>query len=674
MGVQESGLEQTGPSWIVPPLWHYRRPVIISNSGNQLDNYQVLVKLDSNNFDFNQADNNGWDMRFTKSDGTTLIDYWIESWDSTKPLAYIWVEVPLLKVGNNTIYLYYNNLGASDNSNGTVTFDFFDDKWCQFPGSGCSITEPQWNVLDGAPTVSNGNLVLIDNSGISTIFDQTHPKYLYKAVGFKANFGLGDGHEWGGFIDGAGGPRTIIRDLPPPSFDAHNIFLQNYVNGYNNNQLGGTNWHNAPHIYEVRWREGQSVGDVDHGTSIITSTLSTQVPTIELPATFYSSLGSNTTLLVDWVYVREYRYPEPTVAIGVEQGAVDLKVNQLDSPDPLYAGEEITYSLTVSNTSSIDATGVILTDTLPGELSFVSVVPSQGFCNSMICNLGTIRKFSDASITVKATTMIDGIFTNTAFVNSFSYDLNINNNSSQETTTILPSADLAIDLRGVPEAVKPEDTLTYIITVTNLGPSLAEMVNVVNNLPLGVEYQSSSPDICSGTTTVTCLLTTPMAPSTNTQIRIIGKVKSTTTQYLEFTATVSSGSTHDPVSSNNTSAEEILLDPTKPVVNWISPVQNEATYFTHGGRITLEASAWDNDPIGLVVKFKLWDHLLIPADWVIIGTATISPFQVVFNSNGLVGGEIYQMYVYATDRAGNESRQRILILRQNRIFLPLTRK
>jgi uncharacterized repeat protein (TIGR01451 family) len=668
----EFNTEQVGPSWY-DPLWNYRRPVILSNSGGPLDNYQVLVKLDNTNFDFDKANDKGWDVRFTKSDGISLIDYWIESWNKTSQSAYIWVEIPTLANGDTTIYLYYSNSEASNDSDGSATFNFFDDDWSQFAGAGCIPPECKWYIRNGIPKVYSGELELTNSTGISTI-----NLYQYKAVGYKAKYYLDNfsmhGYEWGGFINGVDGPRTMIRDLYSP-FDFNNLFLQNRVDSDNNNLLDGNAWHNSYHIYEIRWRQGESIGDIDDGTSIIASSDSSEVPTDYLPVTFYSFLNSNDALWVDWVYVREYRSPEPTVAIGMEQGAVDLKVNQLDSPDPLYAGEEITYLLTISNTSSIDSMGVILTDTLPGKFSFVSAIPSQGSCSSVVCNLGTIRAHRDASITVNAETTIDGVFTNTAVVNSLSYDLNISNNSSQETTTVLSSADLAINLRGDPEAVRPESILTYIITVTNQGPSPAEMVNIVNNLPVGVEYQYSSPNICSlNVSTVTCSLATPMAPSTKAQIRIIGKVKSTTTQNLDFTAAVSSGLTYDPIPANNTCQEQTLLDADKPVVNWVSPIQDEDTYITNGGWITLEASARDNDPIGLVVKFKLWDHLLKPADWVIIGTTTSSPFRVEFNSDRLVSGELYQMYVYATDRAGNESRQRILIMRQYKIFLPLTRK
>jgi uncharacterized repeat protein (TIGR01451 family) len=677
----ESSTEQVGPDWY-NAAWHYRKPVIVSNSGSQLNNYQVLVKLDSSNFDFNKTKSDGSDVRFTAPDGITLIDYWIESWDKTSQLAYIWVEVPLLANGNTSTYLYYSNQGASNNSNGSATFNFFEDLWTQFTISGGGCGGTPWYCLNPGATVSSGKLVLNSGAGVST-----RTLYQHKAVGFRANYGLGNGLELGGFSNGAYGKRAVIRDL---TSDVNDLYLQDYGDEVLDNNIiervGNIDWHDYFHVYEVRWWiddqqwvNNKSVGDIDHGLSSAPSMIPSEVPTDTLSVTFNSAEGSTATLLVDWVYVREYRDPEPTVATGVEQGAVDLRVSQIDSPDPLHAGEEITYLLTISNTSGIDAMGVILTDTLPVGASFVSATPTQGSCITTVCNMGTITAHDDASITVKADTTIDGILTNRAVVNSFSYDLNTNNNYSQETTTVLLSADLVIDLQGVPDALMPENILTYIITVTNQGPSFAGMVNVVNNLPQDVVYLSSSPITCSKNgSVVTCPIPTPMAPGTKTEIRISVIVKiGAMTQNMSSSATVSSGNTFDPNLTNNNSTEITLLDATLPDVRWISPVQNEATYFTYGGRITLEARAEDIvfgvDQIGQV-EFKLWDHLLKPADWGWSGVSTSSPYQVEFTSDVLVPGEIYQMYVYATDRAGNQSRQRILIDREYSIFLPLNIK
>jgi hypothetical protein len=67
------------------------------------------------------------DIRFTSSDGTTLIDYWMEYKvdDST---AIFWVEVPTMAASTTTtIYMYYGNSVNATLSSGTNTFYYFDD-------------------------------------------------------------------------------------------------------------------------------------------------------------------------------------------------------------------------------------------------------------------------------------------------------------------------------------------------------------------------------------------------------------------------------------------------------------------------------------------------------------------------------------------------------------------
>jgi hypothetical protein len=116
-------------SWY-DPGWDYRTPVTIDNSGNSdpLNDYQVKVELSSANFDFSLAQSNGEDIRFTDSDGTSLISHWIENWDAVGENAVIWVKVPSVSaLSTIDIYMYYNNSSVSDASDGAETFQFFDD-------------------------------------------------------------------------------------------------------------------------------------------------------------------------------------------------------------------------------------------------------------------------------------------------------------------------------------------------------------------------------------------------------------------------------------------------------------------------------------------------------------------------------------------------------------------
>ncbi|MFZ2097044.1 MAG: DUF2341 domain-containing protein [Anaerolineales bacterium] len=438
--------ELIGPPWY-NEAWHYRRLVAITNNGAYLSYYQALIKLDSNNFNFSRAKMDGSDVRFTHSDGTTELKYWIESWDSTNQLAYVWVRVPSLAIGNTNIYLYYNNPDAIPVSDGMNTFDSFEDDWSQFTAAGFSQAEeipnhrsPEdvyspftWSIISGSPEAISGTLRLMDGDGINSL-----SSYLYNAVGMRANVGSGDGYEWGGFINGSTGQRTMIGDLPS---DASNLFLIDYRNDFENILLPrvGDDWHDEYHIYEVRWNSGKSVGDIDHELSTATSTQPSQVPNIYLPVTLYSFSGSNATLMVDWVYVRQYRDPEPTVMVSVEQGLVELSINNTGTPDPVRSGIKLTYQLTISNTSTINAPQVVVTDTLPVNVQIGSISASQGSCipgSVILCDLNTIHSNSTAWITIIVTPTVDGEITNIASVGSPGYELDLSDNYREQVTLV----------------------------------------------------------------------------------------------------------------------------------------------------------------------------------------------------------------------------------------------
>jgi uncharacterized repeat protein (TIGR01451 family) len=83
--------------------------------------------------------------------------------------------------------------------------------------------------------------------------------------------------------------------------------------------------------------------------------------------------------------------------------AADLAVTKSDSPDPVRTGQQLTYTASIANLSPDPATGVVLTDTLPAEVTLVSAIPSQGSCTgSMIvtCSLGGLANGTAATVTI----------------------------------------------------------------------------------------------------------------------------------------------------------------------------------------------------------------------------------------------------------------------------------
>ncbi|MEA3487918.1 MAG: DUF2341 domain-containing protein [Euryarchaeota archaeon] len=107
------------PGWLSG--WSYRKDVTISSS-SVLTDYQVNVTVDTASLiSAGKMNASGDDIRFTGSDGTTLINYWIESGlntDTTK----IWVNVPSVSTTGTTIYMYYGNPTAASDSNYDNTF------------------------------------------------------------------------------------------------------------------------------------------------------------------------------------------------------------------------------------------------------------------------------------------------------------------------------------------------------------------------------------------------------------------------------------------------------------------------------------------------------------------------------------------------------------------------
>lgn len=134
LGIQGNVLAQ---SWLGPE-WNYRMRLIINNTGNSysLTDYQVKVRLNHNSFDFTKAKLKGEDIRFAASNGTTLINHWIEYWNNVAESALVWVKIPNIPASDSAVvYMYYGNPDVNSSSNGKATFEFFDNFESDYSGT-----------------------------------------------------------------------------------------------------------------------------------------------------------------------------------------------------------------------------------------------------------------------------------------------------------------------------------------------------------------------------------------------------------------------------------------------------------------------------------------------------------------------------------------------------------
>ncbi|MFZ5876659.1 MAG: PKD domain-containing protein [Nitrospirota bacterium] len=185
------------------------------------------------------------------------------------------------------------------------------------------------------------------------------------------------------------------------------------------------------------------------------------------------------------------------INVVLNGASVDLALAMTDSPDPVAVGANLTYILTVTNTGSVSATAVTLTDTLPAGVTFVSATPTFGSCTqasgTVTCDLGSMGGGVSRTVTIVVTPMSSGTVANNASVFSNENDPNSSNNAASAITTVDPGADVSVTQTDVPDPVAVGGTVTYSITVTNNGPDTTSGVTLTDTLPTATTFISVNP-------------------------------------------------------------------------------------------------------------------------------------------------------------------------------------
>jgi len=289
----------------------------------------------------------------------------------------------------------------------------------------------------------------------------------------------------------------------------------------------------------------------------------------------------------------------------------DLGVTKAGSPDPVLAGNDLTYTITVTNNGPDDASSVTVTDNLPSEVTFVSCNSTGAGSCSGSGNNRTVTFASlpaGASETVTLVANVDAahgtIITNTASVASTTFDPNPENDSVTTTTSVINQADLAVTKTASPATVDTGTNITYTITVANSGANSAANVTLTDNLPAGTTFVSNSGasawtcfDPAVGSTgAITCTIASLPNGDTATftvVVQVSCNVANATVK--NDTATVTA-STPDPNLSNNSSTASVTASNSPPTVS-AAVVASLLSFMHNPGLVNVGLSATTSDGV-----------------------------------------------------------------------------
>ena len=260
--------------------------------------------------------------------------------------------------------------------------------------------------------------------------------------------------------------------------------------------------------------------------------------------------------------------PQNSSSGCIDVTAADVAITQTDSPDPVVTGSNVTYTIAVTNNGPATAQSVVVTDNLPGSVTFVSCNSTgAGVCggsgNNRTVTFTSLAPSASETITLVATANGAGgtTITNTATVASTTTESNSANNSATATTAVINQtlANLAITKSDSIDPVAPGGTLTYTLNVTNNGPDTAPSVVVTDNLSSDVTFidcSSTQGGTCGGTATSPTISFTSLANGVTAIITIRVTVSNALTTGAVITNTASVTSTAvDSVSGNNSDTE-----------------------------------------------------------------------------------------------------------------------
>ena len=387
--------------------WTYRSEVLVDNSaGTTLTDFQVNLILNTQSLIVNgKARIDGADLRFLNSSGNVL-PFWIENDTYNSTSTSIWIKVNEITAGAvDTIYLFYGEPGATSLSDGSATFELFDDfsggsidatKWSSCNGGTIAVAGGTATFTSGALTTEKAAIRAVNSISTPVIseMDVTSVSGGIAIIGTQTSSdeGYGLAFEDNGLPTmrmigfQAGSACTENFNVPPPNNDAKSA---NTVTG-----TWGFCWPENGNQY-FSWP-----GQINDETRVDAN--------VALPIAVEPIIGSMNkagSLSVDWMRVRKYTAVEPTLSLGIEVASVFSATASNNST--LCEGEELELNTPFVSGATYNWTGpngFVSTDQNP-TISDITTVNSGDYQVTVSIPDGCSSASATTSVTIDPTTV-----------------------------------------------------------------------------------------------------------------------------------------------------------------------------------------------------------------------------------------------------------------------------
>ncbi len=272
---------------------------------------------------------------------------------------------------------------------------------------------------------------------------------------------------------------------------------------------------------------------------------------------------------------------DPTSANNTASASVtltpsaDVAVTKAATSTSVTAGGTVTWNLDVVNNGPSVARDIVLTDVVPDAVSGITITTGlpQGFCSlsgqTVTCTPNTdwpVGASARITISGRVSPTATGSLANTATLTTSTADPAPVNNSATTTTPITVSSDLlAVKSQAAPNPAVPGQPVSWSVTLTNNGPSVATAPVFSDTVPASVTGVAVTTPATGWACTVgagnavACGAPT-LAAGTSVTFTVTGTLSPSHTGTLTNTATVSSATT-DPLTTNNSSTTSTPTSP-----------------------------------------------------------------------------------------------------------------